>query len=151
MHEETQRELIDGGTSLIGALCKEMIIHRNEIKKLEKERELQTELARVRREHQGDASTDNGSHTAHEEVAGVRAGGDLHDAIEDLKQREECSVCRDLLSAIQEADPRTQAIALTEYGKLTARVSDGASQQEIERLIRESDELRSLLQSHAGV
>lgn len=161
MHEETKRSLIDEGTTVLGTLIKEMVIHRAEMDTLEQRHEHELELERTRQQHQGGGELEGGSEGAeHQEAmhvesevvdtggrAGVGGHPDFDRVLDRLEAEDQCSLCRDLLRAIREQPPDVQAEALAEYGKLKGAMEAGATQDDLERLIDNSDVLLELLEN----
>lgn len=171
MHEETKREVIDEFTSMLGTFAKEMVIYRAEMNTMEKRHEHELELERTRQQHvqrgdHGDGGQGGAGEGQHREPMHVEsqvtdapesdAGGgggvvagphpDFDRVLDRLEQQDQCSFCRDLLRAIREQPPDVQAEALAEYGRLKGAMETGASQDELERVIEDSDTIQRLLE-----
>lgn len=147
MHQETKEELISSGASAIGSVLKELFVYRTNMEQMEQRKEMELELARARQNTDQDGvELDSGRGQSAPAPTDQRIGdSDLQEAFADLKEREECGVCRQLLDAIEHADRRTQVKALTEYGKLAHAVETGATEQEIRTILERSDTLEDLL------
>lgn len=147
MHDETKQELISTGTSVMGSLLKEFFIHRNRVNQMQEKKDLELELAKART----GAASDQG--TERDDTRRSRPtpeDADLREAFHDLKARENCGICRQLLDAIEHADRRTQIRALTEYGRFQHAVETGASEAEIRDILEQSDTLKNLLEREMG-
>lgn len=157
MHADTKRELIEASSGALATLAKEMLVHRNEMRTLEQQKEMELELAEARQQSSAGQPAQGGQQTqaqsAPDEQAHAAVGveqADLTDAFEDLREREQCGVCRTLLDAIERADRRTQVKALTEYGKLQHAVATGGTEDEIKAILQSSDTLEDLLEQEMG-
>lgn len=160
MHEETKRALIDEGTTVLGTLIKEMVIHRAEMDTLEQRHNHELELERTRQQHQGAGELEQDEAPAgHQEPmhvesqvvepggqAGVGGHPDFNRVLDRLEQQDQCSLCRDLLQAIREQPPDVQAEALAEYGRLKGAMEAGATQEQLQGVIEGSDTLQRLLE-----
>lgn len=147
MHDETKSELISSGASAVGSVLKELFVHRTNMEQMEQRKEMELELARARQgaDTDGESAASGGDRQPASPPGSTVGDPDLQEAFADLKAREQCGVCRQLLDAIEHADRRTQVTALTEYGKLAHAVETGASEQEIREILERSDTLEDLL------
>lgn len=143
VHEETARELIDSGSTVLGSLLKEAFVHRNRMSQIQQEKEMEIELAKARNEAR---SREPARPEPEPEPEPERGVATVSHSFQHLKEQEDCSICRDLLEAIERADSETQVEALTEYGKLKHAVETGGSQEEIKAVLRESNTLQELLE-----
>lgn len=148
VHEDTLRDVIDSGSTVLGSLLKEAVIHRQQLEQIQTEKELELELARERAKGtNGHGTGETAADRAAAQAVGAGAGDeDIREAFADLRQREECGICQQLLDGIEQADRRTQVRALTEYGKLQRALETGATEGEIRELIEDSDMLVDLLE-----
>lgn len=153
MHDQTKAELVDGGTSLIGTLLKDLLTRRTQREQMEQRKEMEVELAKVRQEHAPDdddqpADAVQPAQNSRGEPAVTQ---ELRAAFEELKANEECSTCRQLLEPIAELPPRQQLHALTEYGRFKQAMEGGADKDELEAIIRDSDTLSAMFNESMGV
>lgn len=166
MHRETKRELITEGTNVAGTLIKEMVVHRAEMNAMEQKHNHELELEEARLEH---SKQRGGPHGAETEAGADRGGREHRDrepvevesqvvdqqagvgapdfdrVIDRLEQRDQCSLCRNLLAAIRDEPPDVQARALTEYGRLKGAMESGATQADLETIIEDSEMLQRLV------
>lgn len=147
IHDQTKRELIESGTGVIGSLLKELLVHRNQMARIEQEKEMDLEIAKARRQAASSNQSTEATSSTHKQQVGEP---DLSAAFEDLKAREDCSICRTLLEAIEQAESDVQVRALTEYGRLKHAVDSGASEDEIKQILTSSDTLEDLLEQEMG-
>lgn len=148
MQDDTKRELVSAGGGLIGSLIRDMLTHRTQMQQMEEKKEMELELAETRQEAEhGEPHPEPSTQPSapRDEVA------DVSHAIQDLKAREDCGVCRDLLEAIEMADSSVQVKALTEYGRLKRALEAGASQEELREVIGSSETLEGLIQQESDV
>lgn len=143
MPDNTKRDVVAGGAGLLGTLARELLSHRTQMQQLEEKKKMELELARARQESGGDADDPPRSEP---EPSRTRQSPDLSAAIRDLRRRDDCATCQTLLEAIEQADPETQAIALTEYGRFKQAMEAGASEEELRRILRSSETLEDLLE-----
>lgn len=142
MHEETLRELVDGGSSILGSLVKEVVVHNNRMDAMERKKELELELAKVKH----DARDGGEPPTDHDPVrTPTNLGPELTQVFEDLRARETCHTCRLLLEEIEAAPPDVQVRALTEWGRFKQASEAGASEAVLRDIIESSDTLEDLL------
>lgn len=148
MHPDTKSDLISNGTGLLGSLLKELLVHQHEMDRIQEQKDLQLDLARARQEHAG---ADDAAEPSAAPGGVGSATPAAREAFEDLKAREECGVCRQLLDAIERADPQTQVRALVEYGRFADAVESGKTEAEIRDVLQQSDTLKRLLEQEMGV
>lgn len=139
MHQETKSELINSGTTAMAGLLKELFVHRNQMQQMEQQKEMELELAKAKSEARSESDDDHAESHATQSVG--------RPPLQHLKDQEDCSICLELLEAIEEADQETQVEALTEYGKLKYAVETGGSQEEIKNVLRQSNTLQNLLEA----
>lgn len=158
MHEDTVRDLIDNGSTMLGSLLKEMLVHRNEIEILEAEKEKEVEVAQARERATESADGEAGGTGTNREPQvrpqeGVSTGGqmtatpaEIEQAIDELMAEEMCQICRELLAALKERPTRQQIRGVMEYGTFKHNLSDGADVEELKQVIRETDVLHDIFQ-----
>lgn len=147
MHEETLRDLVDGGSSILGSLVKEFVVHNNQMDRMEKQKEMELELAEAQQRSRGTTTPDVAEPTDHSPPEG---GLGLGAAIDDLKAREDCAMCQQLLDGIKAAPPDEQAVALTEYGEFRHMSRQGASEQELRRFLEGTEQLQAILEQQVA-
>lgn len=158
IHEDTKREIIEGGTGLASSLLKEIMVHRNQVEVLEKEKEKEVEVAKARAKHQSgrpqqqqpeeNSPAPATTHDTLERVDGQMQAtpNEIEDALDDLIDEEMCSVCRDLLVALKDRPTHEQVRGIMEYGTFKQNLDDGAGVDQLKSLIRETDVLQSVFQ-----
>lgn len=158
MHEETTRELIENGSSLVGTLLKEMLIHRNKVQVMEQRKENELELAKARAEHgqqrqeaqmrpsepDEPAPPTDGVQAPHEPVSATPA--EIEEALDELIEDEMCDVCRELLIALKERPAKQQVKGVMEYGTFKQNLDDGAGVEQLKETIRETTILHDIFQ-----
>lgn len=142
MDSNSKRELVKTGTSVVGSFIHDMLTHRNNMKQIREEKEMEVELARARQN--AGSNSPSTEETVTEASGGVGRSG-VADAIADLRAREDCETCQQLLEAIEHADAHTQAVALTEYGRFRQKMDEGATEEELRAVLDNSEALRRLL------
>lgn len=171
MHSETKRELIKEGTNVAGTLVKEFVVHRAEMNAMQEKHNHQMELEETRLQH---SKRSGGAHAAKAEagaghgtrehrqrdpvdveahVVDQQAGvgqPDFDRVIDRLEQRDQCSLCRNLLGAIRDEPPDVQAEALAEYGRLKGAMESGATQADLENIIEDSETLQRLVREEVS-
>lgn len=145
MHQDTMRELIESGSSALGSLAKEMLVHRNRVDAIETRKDKEIELARVKNETENDEpefDLEGGDDLG---VSGLPEA-EIEAAIDELIEEETCSSCQQLLRGLKERGPRQQARGLVEYGEFKRSLSDGADAEELKETLRETVVLHSVFE-----
>lgn len=145
VHSDTLRELVDGGTSIVGSLIKDMLVRRQETAAMEARMDKEIELAEARASAQQQARA---ATPPEPESPPVHPDHDLTAAevIDELIDTETCSTCVQLLEGLKERPPREQILGLEEYGEFKGRLSDGADADELRELLRETAVLKTVFQ-----
>lgn len=145
VHDDTLRELVDGGTSIVGSLVKDMLIRRQEREAMEARMDKEIELAETRaRVDRQDDQPEQREPVAH--AADSSTDLTVAEVIDELIERETCSTCTSLLEGLKERPVREQLIGLEEYGEFKGKLSDGAGAEELRELLRETDVLQTVFQ-----
>lgn len=174
VHRETKQSLIDECTNVAGTLIKEIVVHRAEMNAMEQKHDHRLELEQARQEHSNRSGGPHGAEAGAEAKAELGAGHgtpqhrdrepvpvesqvvdqqagvgqpDFDRVIDRLEQRDQCSLCRNLLDAIRDEPPDVQAEALAEYGRLKGAMESGATQADLENIIEDSETLQRLVRS----
>lgn len=145
MHDETMRELIEGGTAIAGSLAKEMLVHRSEMSRMEAQKERDLELARIRQEAAHEHEPEPSPPEPAMGVSGMTPS-ETEAAIDELIAEEQCSVCKQLLEHLKERGPHQQIRGVMEYGQFKKELSEGAGVEELKSLLRETVVLHSIFE-----
>lgn len=145
MHEETMRELIEGGTTALGSLAKEMLLHRHNMEAIETRKEKEIELAKAQQRPTGHG---HGEPAGDDRVMGVSAmpEGDVAAAIDELIAEETCGTCQRLLEALKDRGPHQQVRGVMEYGQFKRELSEGAGVDELRDTLRDTIVLHSIFE-----
>lgn len=145
MHRETISSLIDSGAGAVGAFLKEAFVHQKEMERMEAEKDKQIELARIRNQ--------NGNPERREEVVesvteheGEPTAAEMQEAIDELIEAEDCSVCQQLLVGLKELPVRDQVIGVMEYGTFKNRLDQEADVDELKAEIEKTEVLERVLE-----
>lgn len=143
VHEDTLRDIVDGGATIVGSLVKDMLIRRQERgameARMDKEIELAETRARLNRQEARRGQSEAESPPVHPDHDLTAA-----EVIDELIERETCSTCISLLEGLKERPPREQLLGLEEYGEFKGKLSDGADVEELKELLRETEVLQDI-------
>lgn len=147
MHKDTISDLIEHGTSAVGSVLKEQLVHRKEMDRMEAQKDKEIEIAKIRNQSRNDDTT--------EEVVEAVNNPDetpteteMEAAIDELIDNEMCAVCQDLLRGLKERSPKEQVIGLTEYGEFKRSLSDEAGVDELKAEINQTTVLKKVLEEN---
>lgn len=149
MDSNTKAELIQSGVTALGAIGKELFVRRKDREMMEREAEIQKELATLRAGGKSNKAPENDDDSA---VSALDEAASLADQYESLLARaeaeEDCELCRSLISSARELPLDKQQRVIPQLRDFLSTVEDDASRDELVSEINDSPELKSLMQRH---
>lgn len=73
------------------------------------------------------------------------------ETIEQMKAETDCSFCHEILDSIATLPQDRREMALAEYGRFQNAIEDGAAQDDLEDVLRETDQLRAVIEEELKV
>lgn len=145
MREETLGEVINGIASIGGSLLKDTIINRQRrdarIQQMDKEIELAQAREQARQTQPQAVAPQPGPDS---DMPGPNESA--ADAIDGLMAEEQCSTCRQLLSALKDRPVEDQLRGIMEYGEFKRELSNGADVDQLKEVLRQTTVLKSVFE-----
>lgn len=149
MNNQTAAELIEGVGQTAVALAKEWAVRRQERRQMEREAEMQREMIEL---ESGESTTDEGDAEPDtvESVLdrAVETSAEYESLLEEAEAKEECQLCRTLISQAREKPLSQQRKLLPELREFVSKVDNDASKEELVSAINQNEALKGLLQEH---
>jgi hypothetical protein len=161
MNAQTASQVIEGASTVVSGLLKEVITRRQEAKIRQADLEHQKEIAQLRMEKANDSTATTESASAPESSDATSPASKLdratdlireyEDLLAEAEQQEECDFCRSLLREARKRPLAEQRELMPELRAFLDSVKDGASREEMMARIQENDRLSGLIEDVMGV
>jgi len=149
MRNQTAAELIEGIAQAGVALTKEVYTRRQERKQMEREAEMRREMIEL----EADTSKSSGEESAPETVESVldqavETSERYDDLLRKAESKEDCQLCRALISQAREKPLPQQRKLIPELREFISKIEDDAPKDELIEAINQNAALKGLLQEH---
>lgn len=149
MNNQTAAELIEGVGQTAVALAKEWAVRRQERRQMEREAEMQREMIELEAEGTDDSDDEADPDTVESVLdRAVETSAEYESLLEKAEAKEECQLCRTLISQAREKPLSEQRELLPELREFVSKVDNDASKEELVDAINQNEALKGLLQEH---